>query len=143
MIKNPEFAWRPLTEAIEELVLLENDYYGVLSFNIVYHVVFYMKKFQNLRRIEFEGQVDEETFIKLLINMKNYKNLEFMRFINKGAYFNLKMVCNNGDVQAMKLTENGPFEVKKVNEDTTRVIIRFKVPGETLLRTIDFTFLNY
>lgn len=44
-IKNPEFAWRPLTEAIEELVLLKNDYYGVLSFNIVYHVVFYVKKF--------------------------------------------------------------------------------------------------
>ena len=72
-VKNPEFAWRPLSESIEELVLMNNDYYGVLSFNIVYHVVYYMKKFINLKRLEFEGQVDEETFIKLLINMANYK----------------------------------------------------------------------
>ena len=142
-MKNPEFAWRPLTEAVEELVLLNNDYYGVLSFNIVYHVVFYMKKFCNLKRIEFEGQVDEETFIKLLINMTHYRQLTYMRFINKGAFFNLKMVCNNGDVQAMKLMDKGPFEIIKVNEDTSRVIIKFCVPGETLERTIDFTFLNY
>ena len=54
-IKNPEFAWRPITETVEELILLGNDYYGVLNFNIVYHVVFYMKKFQNLIRLEFEG----------------------------------------------------------------------------------------
>lgn len=54
-IKNPEFAWRPITETVEELVLLKNDYYGVLSFNIVYHVVYYRKKFCNLKRLEFEG----------------------------------------------------------------------------------------
>ena len=29
----------------------------------------YMKKFQNLKKLEFEGQVDEETFIKLLSNI--------------------------------------------------------------------------
>jgi hypothetical protein len=66
-----------------------------------------------------------------------------MRFVNKGAFFNLKMVCNNGDVQAMKLMEQGPFEITKVTEDTSRIIIKFIVPGETLLRTIDFTYLNY
>ena len=54
-IKNPEFAWRPITDTVEELILLENDYYGVLNFNIVYHVVFYMKKFCNLKILEFEG----------------------------------------------------------------------------------------
>ena len=48
-----------------------------------------------------------------------------MRFINKGAFFNFKMVCNNGDVQAMRLMDKGPYEVKKVNEDTSRVIIKF------------------
>ena len=131
-----------MTESIEEIVLLNNDYYGVLSFNIVYHVVFYMKKFCNLKRIEFEGQVDEETFIKLLINIVHYKELQHMRFINKGAFFNMKMVCNNGDVQALKIFEK-PLEISKVNEETSRVIIRFVVPGETMLRTIDFTFLNY
>lgn len=72
-IKNPEFAWRPITETIEELILLNNDYYGVLQFNIVYHVVFYRKKFENLKKLEFEGQVDEDTFIQLLINMQFYK----------------------------------------------------------------------
>ena len=72
-VKNPEFAWRPMTDSIEELILLNNDYYGVLSFNIVYHVVFYMKTFKNLKRLEFEGQVCEETFIKLLSNIHSYK----------------------------------------------------------------------
>lgn len=75
--------------------------------------------------------------------MTHYRQLTYMRFINKGAFFNLKMVCNNGDVQAMKLMDKGPFEIIKVNEDTSRVIIKFCVPGETLERTIDFTFLNY
>jgi hypothetical protein len=39
--------------------------------------------------------------------------------------------------------DKGPLEVIKVNEDTSRVIIKFKLPGETLDRVIDFTFLNY
>ena len=143
-IKNPEFAWRPITETVEELVLLNNDYYGVLSFNIVYHVVFYMKKFQNLRRLEFEGQVDEETFIKLLINLCHYRQLSVMKFINKGAFFNFKMVMNNGDVQAMKILDSSkPIDISKVNEDTSRFKVCFVVPGETLQRSIDFTFLNY
>ena len=142
-VKNPEFAWRPMTESIEEMTLINNDYYGVLSFNIVYHIVFYMKKFQNLKKIEFEGQVDEETFIKLLTNIHYYKQLAYMRFINKGAFFNFKLVCNNTDVQSLRLLENGPNEVIKVNEDTSRIILKFTVPGESLERTVDFTFLNY
>ena len=142
LIKNPEFTWRPLTESIEELVLVNNDYYGVLSFNIVYHVVFYGKKFRNLKHLEFEGQVDEDTFIKLLINITHYKQLTMMRFINKGAFFNFKMVQNNGDVMALKVFE-GASEVIRVNEDTSRIIRKFQVPGEDTLRTIDFTFLNY
>lgn len=75
-IKNPEFAWRPITEVVEELVLLGNDYYGVIQFNIVYHVVLYQKKFVNLKRLEFEGQIDEDTFIKLLVNLHMYQQLE-------------------------------------------------------------------
>lgn len=123
-IKNPEFAWRPITDTVEELILIGNDYYGVLNFNIVYHVVFYMKKFCNLKILEFEGQVDEETFIKLVINMAHYKQLTHMRFINKGAFFNLKMVTNNSEIQAMKILEN-PLELIKVNDDTSRVKLKF------------------
>eukprot|EP00347_Sterkiella_histriomuscorum_P022153 403331492 len=141
-IKNPEFAWRPITETVEELVLLGNDYYGVLNFNIVYHVVFYMKKFCNLRILEFEGQVDEETFIKLLINMQHYKQLTRMVFINKGAFFNLKMVMNNTEVQALNIIDK-PLQISKVTDDTSRIHIKFTLPEESLQRTIDFTFLNY
>ncbi|TNV84272.1 hypothetical protein FGO68_gene17555 [Halteria grandinella] len=160
-IKNPEFAWRPLTDAVEELVLLNNDYYGVISFNIVYHVVASPKVFRNLKRLEFQGQVDEETFIKLLITLRNYPKLAFMRFINRGAYFNLKMVQNNGDVQSMRIFEqpqstrlsgnseqnsNGyknTVTISKVNTDTSRAVMKFKVPDEDLERTIDFSYLNY
>ncbi len=87
--------------------------------------------------------MDEDTFIKLLTNLHHFKQLEYMRFINKGAFFNFKMVCNNGDIQALRLMEKGPLEVTKVNEDTSRVVIKFKLPGESLDRVIDFTFLNY
>lgn len=54
-IKNPEFAYRPLTNECHELKLLGNDYYGVLGFNMVYHLCYYMNRFENLRRFEFEG----------------------------------------------------------------------------------------
>jgi hypothetical protein len=29
-IKNPEFVWRPTSEKLEYLILLNNDYYGIL-----------------------------------------------------------------------------------------------------------------
>lgn len=29
-VKNPEFTWRPTSERLENLVLLNNDYFGVL-----------------------------------------------------------------------------------------------------------------
>ena len=67
-----------------------------------------------------------------------------MKFINKGAFFNFKMVMNNGDVQAMKILDSSkPIDISKVNEDTSRFKVCFVVPGETLQRSIDFTFLNY
>jgi len=39
-LKNPEFAYRPLSGNVKELVLLQNDYYGLMSFNMVYHVCY-------------------------------------------------------------------------------------------------------
>jgi len=41
----------------------------------------------------------------------------------------------------MKLMDQGPFEITKVTEDTSRIVIKFVVPGETQQRTIDFTYL--
>lgn len=84
-LKNPEFAWRPTSERLEHLKLLNNDYYGVLQFNILYHIVYYKKKFINLKSIEFE-----QTFIQFLIELKDFHQLEQIVLINKGTFFNLK-----------------------------------------------------
>lgn len=62
--------------------------------------------------------------------------------MNKGAFFNYKTIMGNNDVVAMKLVQY-KFENKKINEDTSRLLFVFSLPEEPLIRTIDFTFLNY
>jgi hypothetical protein len=37
-IKNPEFVFKPLSNQIREMHLTGNDFYGVMSFNMVYHI---------------------------------------------------------------------------------------------------------
>ena len=41
------------------MVIVKNDYYGVLQFNLVFHICYYREKFKNLERMEFEGQIEE------------------------------------------------------------------------------------
>ena len=54
-LKNPEFAYRSLGPAIKKLVLRDNDYYGLMAFNMVYHVLYQVEKFKNIEYFEFEG----------------------------------------------------------------------------------------
>ena len=54
-IKTPEFVFKPLSDEIREMRLTGNDFYGVMAFNLIYHVNFFYEKFQNLRVLEFEG----------------------------------------------------------------------------------------
>jgi hypothetical protein len=54
-LKNPEFAYRPLSSNVRELVLHQNDYYGLMAFNMLYHICYCLERFKNLERFEFEG----------------------------------------------------------------------------------------
>jgi hypothetical protein len=54
-IKNPDFVFKPLSSQIRELKLTGNDFYGVMAFNMVYHLNLYYEKFKCLEVIEFEG----------------------------------------------------------------------------------------
>jgi len=58
-VKNQEFVWKPTSEKLEYLILQKNDYFGVIKFNILYNVVYYKRKYVNLKHLEFEGEVDE------------------------------------------------------------------------------------
>lgn len=49
---------------------------------------------------------------------------------------------HNPDIQNLNIFENG-YDIQKVNEDTSRIIIKFTLEDEDMERTIDFTFLNY
>lgn len=42
----------------------------------------------------------------------------------------------------MGIFQNG-YELHKINDDTTRIVIKFRMPGEDFDRIIDFTFLKY
>lgn len=54
-IKNPEFVFKPFSSCIREMHLTGNDFYGVMSFNIVEHILQNSEKFLNLTLLEFEG----------------------------------------------------------------------------------------
>jgi hypothetical protein len=88
-IKNPEFVFKPLTNNIREMHLTGNDFYGVMSFNIVYHINHYMEKFTTLSVLEFEGQIEEPSLITLLVNLHKYPNLRVIKLTSKGSYFNI------------------------------------------------------
>ena len=54
-IKNPEFVFKPISEAIREIRMTKNDFYGVMKFNLVYYLCSDKEKFKNLKIFEFQG----------------------------------------------------------------------------------------
>lgn len=88
-IKNPEFVFKPLSNQIKEMHLTGNDFYGVMSFNIVYHINQHIDTFVNLNVLEFEGQIEEPSLIKLLVNLHKYPLLRAIKLTSKGSYFNI------------------------------------------------------
>ena len=89
-VKNPEFVYRPLSDAIRELRVTENDFYGVMKFNMVYFVCVFPDKFKNLRVLDFHGDVEEPTLIQLLVNIKLYPDLKEITLCNKSSFFDVK-----------------------------------------------------
>ena len=88
-IKNPEFVFKPLSNSIKEMHLTGNDFYGVMSFNIVYHIGHHVDKFENLSVLEFEGQIEEASLVHLLVNLHKYPHLRTIKLNSKGSYFNI------------------------------------------------------
>jgi hypothetical protein len=88
-IKNPEFVFKPLSSSIKEMHLTGNDFYGVMSFNIVYHIGHHYDKFENLSVLEFEGQIEEPSLIYLLSNLQKYPSLKTIKLTSKGTFFNI------------------------------------------------------
>jgi len=94
-IKHPTFTWRSVSNNIRELILLTNDYYGVVGFDLVYHLLNEVDRFKNLTRFEFEGQIEEESISKLILKMQKFPHLRHVRLINKGTFFNPKIITGN------------------------------------------------
>ena len=58
-------------------------------------MVYYRDKFVNLERLEFEGQIEEQSLVTLLLDLEMYKKLKYIKLVNKGAFFNTKMITSN------------------------------------------------
>ena len=77
-----------------------------------------------------------------MTDLRKYPNLRHIRLINKGAFFNPKMLLTNVEMKEMGIFKQG-YKLEKVSEDTSRLIVKFTVDGEKMERMLDFTFLNY
>ena len=88
----------------------------------MYHIVYYKRKFLNLKSVEFEGQIDEPTFIQFLIELKEYHQLTYVKLLSKGSYFNMKTILENNDIMLLKIFEY-PYKLEKVlgEEDRSRL----------------------
>jgi hypothetical protein len=141
-VKNPEFVYRPLSDAIRELRVTENDFYGVMKFNMVYFVCVFPDKFKNLRVLDFHGDVEEPTLIQLLVNIKLYPDLKEITLCNKSSFFDVKQVTENIDIQTMGLFNQG-YNVSPAGTDRRKFSAKFSLPGLQFERHLSLTFLNY
>ena len=78
----------------------------------------------------------------LLLDLDFYKNLKIIRLINKGAFFNLKLLMGNEKIKALGIFNKG-YTVDKIKDDSSKLLLKFKLIGEPLERTLELTFLNY
>lgn len=92
--------FKPLTNEIRELRLTGNDFYGVMAFNLVYHID-HFDKFLNIRVFEFEGQVEEATLVKFLHGLRRFKSLSEIIIYNKGRYFDTKQLLDEPLIREM------------------------------------------
>ena len=97
-------------------MILGNDYYGIIQFNLIFHVCYYRIKFKNLERLEFEGQIDENSLITLLLDLHEYRNLKTIKLVNKGTFFNTKLLLENGKVLDTGIFSQN-YSIKKTKGD--------------------------
>jgi len=141
-IKNPEFAYRPLSSQIRELILLQNDYYGLMAFNMLYHLLHCIDRFANLERFEFQGQVEENSLIQFMCDLKYFKNLAVIKLYSKGMFFNPQNLLKNNDIVFSNIFNRG-YKISKVTEDTSKFSAQIQLQGESLVRHVEYTYPNY
>ena len=67
----------------------------------------------------------------LLLDLDYYKDLKVIRLINKGAFFNTKLLMGNEKIKAMGIFNKG-YTVEKIKEDSSKLLLKFNLIGEPL-----------
>ena len=78
----------------------------------------------------------------MLSELTLFKKLAKIRLINKGAFFNIKLLTKSKELNELGIWKDG-YTLKKVTEDTSKMRVEFKLPFEDLERTLELTFFNY
>ena len=89
---------------------------------------YFRLKFRNLERLEFEGQIDEQSLVSLLLDLADYERLAIIRLVNKGAFFNTKMLLGHEKILEMGVFAQG-YEILKVDGGKSRLKARFVLDG--------------
>ena len=71
-LNSQDFAWKPLGLDTRELVNLNNDMHGQIRFDILNSINYFRKRFMQLERLEFDGEVCEKSLKELLSNLDVY-----------------------------------------------------------------------
>jgi len=139
--KNLEFTWKPFTESLEKLVMLDNDLYNQTtqnSFDFLQCVVFYRQRFINLRHLEFDGQGSEESFIHMFSLIQQFKQLSYIRILNRNVFFNMEGVMRNFEIKTNKIFEKS--KIIRHEQNRRQVNSKFTLPGEKLERHLEFWY---
>ena len=83
------------------MTILNNDFYGTIQFNLVFHVVYFRERFKNLERLDFEGQIEETCLLTLLQDMDHYPRFKSIKLKSKGAFFNTKILVGDPKLQEL------------------------------------------
>ena len=76
----------------------------------------------SLERLEFEGQIEEGSLVTLLLDLELYKKLKHIKLVNKGAFFNTKMLTSNPKLIDLGLFKRG-HKIQRVSPDSSNLKI--------------------
>ena len=100
-VNSVDMCFKPFSDQLNEMTILNNDFYGTIQFNLVFHVVYFRERFKNLERLDFEGQIEETCLLTLLQDMDHYPRFKSIKLKSKGAFFNTKILVGDPKLQEL------------------------------------------
>jgi len=136
--RNGDFISKSVDDKLEDLVLVENEFTTQKDFNILKVLPENKAQFKNLRRLEYHGFFDDQSFKHFLKNLAELPSLVAITLVNQNLGFNIITAKNDYEISTMNMFAN----LEKLNLDNgkSRWLVKINISGETQTRRLDITF---